>query len=87
MPTTEVLRTAQSWIQKTAEVSGGDACIRDTRIPVWALVVARRRGVTDEDFRHYFVTPLASADVEAAWTYYREHPDEIDLAIRQHEEA
>jgi uncharacterized protein (DUF433 family) len=87
MASVEVLRTGQSWIQKTPEVCGGDACIRDTRVPVWSLVVARRLGASDEDLLRYFVTPLSPADVEAAWKYYQQHPEEIDSAIRQHEEA
>src|SRR5712692_2863160 len=35
----EVLRTEDSWIQKTPDICGGDACIRNTRLPVWSLVV------------------------------------------------
>jgi uncharacterized protein (DUF433 family) len=87
MASVEVLRTGQSWIQKTPEICGGDACIRDTRVPVWSLVVARRLGVSDQDLLRYFVTPLKSADVEAAWNYYQQHPEEIDSAIRQNQEA
>src|SRR5215510_12687292 len=87
MSSTEVLRTEHTWIQKTPEVCGGDACIRDTRVPVWSLVAARRRGVTEEELLGYFVTPLSPADVQAAWVYHEQHPEEIGLAIRQHEEA
>ncbi len=32
------LRKFWSGIQKTPGVCGGDACIRETRIPVWVLV-------------------------------------------------
>ena len=39
MSSTEVLRTEHSWIQKNPDVCGGDACIRNTRVPVWALGV------------------------------------------------
>ena len=82
MPSTKEL----SWIQKTPDVCGGDACVRNTRIPVWSLVVARRLGVSDEDLRHHFVIPLTPADIQAAWAYYKQHPLEIDLHIRQNEE-
>src|SRR5438309_1674284 len=75
MPST----TERSWIQKTPDVCGGDACIRNTRIPVWSLVAARRLGASDEELLHYFVTPLTPADVQAGWGYYVQHPDEIDL--------
>ena len=87
MASIEVLRTQQSWIQKTPGVCGGDACIRDTRVPVWSLVAARRLGVSDEELLHYFVTPLSPADLHAAWAYYEQHPEEIDLEIRLNEEA
>jgi uncharacterized protein (DUF433 family) len=87
MPSTVVLSTDQSWIQKTPNVCGGDACIRNTRIPVWSLVVARRRGVADADLLHYFVTPLATADVEAAVAYFEGHRDEIEEEIRLNQEA
>ena len=85
--TTEVLRTEHSWIQKRPDVCGGDACIRDTRVPVWSLVVARQLGATDEGLLTNFVTPLSPADVQAAWAYSAEHRDEIQKAIRPHEEA
>jgi len=74
MAATEVLRTKQSWIMKTPGKCGGRACIRDTRIPVWSLVAARRRGASDQEILHYFVTPLTSADVEAAWAYFQKKP-------------
>jgi uncharacterized protein (DUF433 family) len=87
MTPTESLGKDRSWIQKRSDVCGGDACIRDTRVPVWSLVQARRLGATDEQLQTYFVTPLSPADVQAAWRYYEQHPEEIDQAIRQQEEA
>jgi uncharacterized protein (DUF433 family) len=87
MTATEVLRTEQSWIQKTPDVCGGDACIRNTRVPVWALVVARQRGISDAELLHHFVTPLSVADVQAALVYYERHPEEIDEEIRLNQEA
>ena len=38
-----------SWISKKPDRCGGDACIRETRIPVWVLVGYRRLGATDAD--------------------------------------
>lgn len=87
MASVEVLRTAESWIQKTPEVCGGDACIRDTRIPIWSLVVARRLGVPEKELLHYFVRPLSLADVQAALAYYDQHRDEVESNIRQNQEA
>ncbi len=37
-----------SGIRKTPDVLGGDACIRNTRIAVWMLVLARRFGMADD---------------------------------------
>jgi uncharacterized protein (DUF433 family) len=87
MTSTEVLRTEQSSIQKTPDVCGGDACIGKTRIPVWSLVVARRLGKSDVDLLDYFVTPLSPADVEAAFAYFEQHPEEIEQEIRLNQEA
>jgi len=83
----EVLRTEQSWIQKTPGVCGGDACIRNTRIPVWSVVVARRLGASEHELLNYFVTPLTPADLQAAGAYYEQHREEIELNIRENEEA
>jgi len=87
MTSVEVFRTDQSWIEKTPGKCGGRACLRNTRVPVWSLVVARGLGVSDSDLLHYFVTPLTSADIQAAWAYYEQHPEEIDTDIRQNENA
>ena len=67
---TELLRVRESWIQKTPDVCGGDACIRDTpQLAVWSVVVARRLGVSDAELQCHFVTPLSAADIEAALAY------------------
>lgn len=87
MSSTEVLHTQASWIAKTPGKCGGRACVRDTRVPVWSLVVAQRLGASDRELLKYFVTPLTPADVEAAWTYFRQHADEIAVDIRDNENA
>jgi uncharacterized protein (DUF433 family) len=74
-----------SWVQKTPGVCGGDACIRDTRISISGLVNARQLGATDEQLLQNIVG-LTPDDLLAAWEYYREHPAEIDEAIRLDEE-
>ena len=43
------LRKFWSGIQKTPGVCGGDACIRQTRIPVWVLVNARRLCISEAE--------------------------------------
>jgi uncharacterized protein (DUF433 family) len=79
--------TDKSWVQKTPSVCGGDACIRDTRIPVWSIVRAYRHGVSAQELLTHFVTPLTAADVQAALAYYDGHAEEIDAEIRLNEEA
>ncbi|MEM6253917.1 MAG: DUF433 domain-containing protein [Cyanobacteria bacterium P01_D01_bin.156] len=79
-----VASLTDSWprIQKTAGVMGGDACIRQTRIPVWLLVSLRHQGATEayllEDY-----PDLTAADLANAWLYADAHADEIDAAIQR----
>jgi len=75
----------KSWIQKRPNVCGGDACIRDTRITVWGLVLSRKLGAPDATILANIVG-LAPDDLEEAWDYYRQHTAEIEEAIRLNEE-
>ncbi len=75
----------QSWIKKTPDVCGGNACIRNTRITVWGLVLSRMLGATDASILENIVG-LTPEDLEAAGEYYRQNPAEIDEAIRVNEE-
>jgi len=75
----------KSWIQKTPGVCGGRACIRNTRITVWGLVLNRRLGVPDEQILQNIVG-LTPDDLLAAWDYYENHRAEIDEDIRENEE-
>ena len=83
---TEVLRTGSSWIEKTPGVCGGEACIRRTRHNVYGLVIWRKLGLSDAAIleRH---PDLSQADLDVAWTYWHQHPEEIEQAIRADEEA
>jgi uncharacterized protein (DUF433 family) len=78
--------TAPSWIQKTPNLCGGAACIRRTRFTVWGLVQWQHMGLTDARILEHH-PDLAQADLDVAWAYYKEHPEEIDEAIRCNEEA
>lgn len=69
-----------SLIQKTLGICGGNARIRSTRIPVWTLVSFRQQGASDQELLRNYPS-LTSQDLEAAWSYYQEHPEEIDRAI------
>jgi uncharacterized protein (DUF433 family) len=67
-------------IQKTPDVCGGQACIRQTRIAVWMLVMDRKLGMTDAEVLQA-LPALTHADLDAAWDYYRANPVEIEQAI------
>jgi uncharacterized protein (DUF433 family) len=73
-------------IEKTPKVCGGQACIVNTRIPVWVLVEARRLGYSDVDLLKSYPTIMVT-DLENAWGYAADHADEIDFAIEQNEAA
>jgi uncharacterized protein (DUF433 family) len=81
-----VWRTPDSWIQKTPNVCGGDACIRNTRISVPGLVEWKKLGRTDARLLEGY-PGLTQADLDAAWAYYEANPDEIEQAIKEDEEA
>lgn len=67
-------------IRKTPDVCGGDACVRTTRIPVWAIECYRRDGLNAKEIVAAFPS-LTEADVELAWKYVGQNSDEIKLAI------
>ncbi len=74
-----------SGIQKTPGVCGGDACIGQTRIPVWVLVNARRLGISESELLEDYPT-LRAADLANAWAYAEAYPDEIETAIQENED-
>jgi uncharacterized protein (DUF433 family) len=67
-------------IRHTAGVVGGDACVRDTRIPVWTLVQLKRLGRNEGQLLGDF-PGLTQDDLDAVWSYYRHHTNEIEHAI------
>jgi uncharacterized protein (DUF433 family) len=67
-------------INKTPEVVGGTARIRNTRIPVWSLFQSRRMGASDLEILEAH-PGLTQADLNNAWFYAETFPAEIDLAI------
>ena len=73
-------------IEHTPGVCGGDACIANTRIPVWTLEQSRRLGFSDDELLTNYPT-LSQNDLAAAWAYVKTHPTEIETAIRANEEA
>jgi len=75
-----------SWVSKKPDRCGGDACIRETRIPVWVLVNYRQLGASDADVLRAYPS-LTSADLEAAWEYAAANAAGIDSDIRENEEG
>jgi uncharacterized protein (DUF433 family) len=80
-----MMNAAHPGIKKTPGVCGGDACVANTRIPVWVLEQARRLGMSDADLLRNYPT-LRAEDLAKAWVYVRSHREEIDEAIRLNEE-
>jgi uncharacterized protein (DUF433 family) len=78
------MTTTASWVSKQPDRCGGDACIRETRIPVWVLFNDRRLGMSDAGILQAYPS-LTRADLEAAWTYAAANGEEIDQAIRANE--
>ena len=75
----------QSWVKKTPGVCGGSACIRNTRITLWGLVLGRALDTPDAILLENIVG-LTPEDLEVAWEYYRHNRAEIDEEIRLNEE-
>ncbi len=80
------MSASTSWISKKPDRCGGDACIRDTRIPVWTLVNYRRLGASESKLLRMFPT-LTAGDLDATWQYEADNEEEIDQAIRENEEG
>ncbi len=70
-------------IQTTPGICGGNARIRNTRIPVWTLVSFRQQGANVTEILRNYPT-LNLADLSAAWVYYDTHRAEIDRVIASH---
>ncbi|MCX6044938.1 MAG: DUF433 domain-containing protein [Chloroflexi bacterium] len=73
-------------IESTPGVAGGDPCIADSRIPVWALVQYRKLGASEADLLRMYPT-LHAEDLTNAWAYYSSYPNEIDQQIQANETA
>ena len=58
----------QSWVQKTPNVCGGDACIRNTPITVWGLVQSCRLGASEASILRN-IAGLTPDDLGVAWDY------------------
>lgn len=82
---TQTLTYGSQGIKKTPGVCGGDACVGNTRIPIWSLVNNRHLGMSDASILEAF-PDLTAADLVNAWAYADAHPDEISAAIKENTE-
>ena len=72
-------------IRRSAAVCGGEACVDDTRIPVWVLEQGRRLGMSDRDLLNNYPS-ISREDLTNAWNYVTAHRAEIDRDIRVNED-
>jgi uncharacterized protein (DUF433 family) len=73
-------------IETDPRVSGGEACIVRTRIPVWVLEQARRLGTSEADILRSY-SSLRAEDLANAWAYARARREEINRQIEENEAA
>jgi uncharacterized protein (DUF433 family) len=73
-------------IVKTPDVMGGDACIANTRLPVWLFVSLRHQGATDAELFNSY-PQLTAADLVNVWAYAEAYPTEIEAALAEQESA
>jgi uncharacterized protein (DUF433 family) len=73
-------------IEKTPGVVGGDACIVGTRLPVWELVQYRQMGASNYKILEAY-PQLTELDLQIAWEYNHNFPEEIAAAIAANEAA
>ena len=73
-------------IRRNPAVMGGDACVRETRIPVWLLVQLRQAGWSDERVLANY-PELTRLDLISAWDFYAGNAPQVEAERRSHEEA
>jgi uncharacterized protein (DUF433 family) len=73
-------------ITKTDGVMGGDACLADTRLPVWLFVSLRSQGASDAEILEAY-PHLTAADLVNVWAYADAHAEEISRALTEQKEA
>ena len=69
-------------IRHTPGVCGGRARIRDTRIPVWTIVEAKKSGASDLEILQDF-PGLTAEDLTNAVRYYEGHKAEIEQDLQE----
>ena len=72
-----------SYIQRTPDVCGGDARVRETRVTVGTLIALQQEGATEAELIENFPA-LTPSDLDAVWSYYRTHAAEVEASIADH---
>ncbi|BAZ17594.1 hypothetical protein NIES4071_94740 [Calothrix sp. NIES-4071] len=83
---TNSLSSGSRLITKTPGVCGGDACLANTRLPVWLFVSLRRQATSDAEILEFY-PHLTAADLVNVWAYAEAYPDEIEIALQEQDEA
>lgn len=78
------MTSTTSWVSRKPGRCGGDACVRETRVPVWSLVERRRDGRTDEEILRD-LPDLTPDDLAVAWKYAEDHSQEVERSLWQNE--
>ena len=73
-------------IDSDPAICGGEPCIVRTRIPVWLLVQLHRMGMSEAELLRNYPT-LRAEDLANAWSYERQHREEIEQQIVDNETA
>lgn len=71
-------------IRRKPGLMGGDACVRDTRIPVWLLAGWRDLGWDDARLLDEY-PGLTQADLDAAWAFQRDNAAQVECERLRHE--
>jgi uncharacterized protein (DUF433 family) len=71
-------------VEREPGISGGNAYVVRTRVPVWLLEQTRRLGASEADLLTAYPS-FRAADLANAWAYVRTYPAEIDEAIAEND--
>ena len=69
-------------IEKKEGVVGGRAKIKDTRIPVWQIILDLQQGDTIKEIL-YQRPAITALDIQACQEYYQKNKHEIDFDIKE----
>jgi uncharacterized protein (DUF433 family) len=74
--------TASRSITKTPGVMGGDACLANTRLPIWLFIDLRHQGASDAAILKMY-PHLTAADLVNVWVYAHANREEIEQALSE----